>query len=76
MALYIVFGLLLGFAIVGSIEARLRKLLRSHETRLARFQDDLARVEWKLDSLLQHSGRDGTQSADATPGGAGDDGTT
>jgi hypothetical protein len=41
-------GLLLGFALVGSVAARMRNLLRPHEVRLAPLQGDLVRVELKL----------------------------
>ena len=71
MGYFIVFGLLLGFAIVGSVEARMRKLLRPHEARLAQLQEGLARVERKLDGLLRHSGLYGTQAADSVAGGGG-----
>jgi hypothetical protein len=57
--MYIAFGILLGFAIVGSAEARLRKLFRPHEASLACLQMDLARVERKLDDLLRHGGLSG-----------------
>jgi len=69
--MYIAFGLLLGFAIVGSIEARLRKLLRPHEASLAHLLENLARVERKLDGLLRQSGLSGTRPADEVSGNAG-----
>jgi hypothetical protein len=61
MALYMLFGVVLGFAVVGSVEARMRRLLRPHDARLAQLQGDLLRVERKLDDLSRHSGLHGTE---------------
>ncbi len=52
----IMFLILLGFGIVGSIEARVRSLLKSHERKLDGLREDVARIERKLDDLLRHSG--------------------
>ncbi len=54
--MYLTFGFLLGFAIVGSIEARMRKLLRPSQDRLAGLREDLERIEDKLELLLRHNG--------------------
>jgi hypothetical protein len=57
----IVLMFLLAFGIVGSVEARVRSLLKRHEQQLKAAREDLARVEGKLDGLLRHSGLYGTQ---------------
>ena len=58
---------LIAFGIVGSVEARMRILLKRHERQLDAAREDLARVERKLDGLLRHSGLSGTQPADSPP---------
>jgi len=66
----IVLMFLIAFAIVGSVEARMRALLRRHERQLDAAREDLARVEQKLDGLLRHSGLYGTQPSSAAPRGS------
>jgi hypothetical protein len=63
----IVLMFLIAFGIVGSVEARMRALLRRHERHLDAAREDLARVERKLDGLLRHSGLSGAQAADSPP---------
>lgn len=70
IAVEIVLMFLLAFGIVGSVEARMRTLLKRHERQLDAVREDLARVERKLDGLLKHSGLHGTQPADCTRPGA------
>jgi hypothetical protein len=60
----IVLMFLIAFGIVGSVEARMRVLLRRHERQLDAAREDLARVERKLDGLLRQSGPYGSQAAD------------
>lgn len=47
-----VFAILIAFGIVGSVEARVRALMRIHEIKLDRICDQLERCESKLDKLL------------------------
>ena len=47
---------LIAFGIVGSVEARVRALLKRHERQLDAAREDLARIERKLDGLLRHGG--------------------
>lgn len=63
----IVLMFLIAFGIVGSVEARMRSLLKQHERQLDAAREDLARVERKLDGLLRHSGQYGSQAVDSPP---------
>lgn len=49
------FMVLLGFAIVGTMESRLRPLLRSQETQIVKLRADISRIEAKIDKLLGSS---------------------
>ncbi len=61
--------ILIAFGIVGSVEARVRALLKRHERQLDAAREDLARIERKLDGLIRHGGLDGTPPAAASSAG-------
>jgi len=44
--------ILIAFGIVGSVEARVRSILKTHEHKLDMLRGEIARCEKKLDSLL------------------------
>ena len=56
--------ILLAFGIVGSLEARLRPLLKQHEQQLDSLRRDIAQCETKLDRLLPQSGQSDSQSSE------------
>jgi hypothetical protein len=53
----IFFMLLIAFGIVGSVEARVRSILKTHEKQLELLRADIARCEQKLDRLSGSSGQ-------------------
>ena len=52
---------LIAFGIVGSVEARVRAILRLHARRLDSVHEELAKCNKKLDLLLQQRDQSGKQ---------------
>ncbi len=51
MLVTILLVFLIAFGIVGSVEARVRSILKTHERQLALLRSDIARCEKKLDQI-------------------------